>query len=95
MVHSATEQPLASIVNPLADPHINGDYLQRNPSWHVAYSPAKAALIQSMMERARIAPRAICEVGCGAGEVLRQLQLKLPAELGGKRPRVPPGWSPL
>jgi len=69
-----------SVANPEADPHINGTYLRHNPSWHIEYSPSKAAIIHDTLGRNGLAPRTIAEVGCGAGEVLRQLQLRLPAE---------------
>jgi SAM-dependent methyltransferase len=49
-------------------------YLTRNPAWHVEDSPWKARQILRMLERHRIAPKTIGEVGCGAGEILRQLQ---------------------
>ncbi len=38
-----------------------------NPPW-------KARQILGMLARNRMHPQTICEVGCGAGEVLRQLQ---------------------
>ena len=54
-----------------------GEYLERNPGWHVEESPWKAAQVRRMIERAGIDPRTVCEVGCGAGEVLRQLQQRM------------------
>jgi hypothetical protein len=51
-----------------------GEYLRRNPEWHVGESPWKARQILRMLDRNRLVPQTICEVGCGAGEVLRQLQ---------------------
>jgi hypothetical protein len=69
-----------SVVDPAADPHINGEYFKKNPTWHVEYSPWKAANIYEFIERRGLHPRTICEVGCGAGEVLRQLQLKMDAD---------------
>ncbi len=52
----------------------SGEYLKTNPLWHVEESPWKARQVARMLARHRIAPRTVCEVGCGAGEVLRQLQ---------------------
>jgi hypothetical protein len=57
--------------------YTDGSYLEKNPTWHAEDSPWKAECIIRMMARNKIAPRTICEVGCGAGEVLRQLQGKL------------------
>jgi len=54
--------------------YISGDYLKRNPSWHIEDSSWKANQIFKMMKRNNIVPKTICEVGCGAGEILSQLQ---------------------
>jgi SAM-dependent methyltransferase len=51
----------------------NGTYSQNNPSWHEQDSPWKARQILKMIERNNLAPSKICEIGCGAGEILRQL----------------------
>jgi len=52
-------------------------YLEKNPSWHVEESPFKAKYILKLLERNNMSPSTICEVGCGAGEVLKQLQDKM------------------
>jgi trans-aconitate methyltransferase len=80
MIDSAADQQLSSVVDPASDPHINGEYLKKNPNWHVEYSPGKAAAILDLLGRRGLRPRTICEVGCGAGEVLRQLQMKMPPD---------------
>jgi hypothetical protein len=54
--------------------YISGDYLDRNPTWHVEESPWKAQQVIRMILKDHIVPKTICEVGCGAGEVLKQLQ---------------------
>ena len=41
-------------------------------------APWKADLIFRMMQKHQIDPKTICEIGCGSGEILRHLQLKLP-----------------
>ena len=70
-----------TISNPQsANPHINGEYLRKNPDWHVDSSAWKAVEIMKMLDRHHIAPTTIGEVGCGAGEVLRQVQLKMRPE---------------
>ena len=61
------------------DMYTDGDYLKNNPTWDVEDAPWKADLIIRMMQKHQIEPRTICEVGCGCGEILRQLQLKLSA----------------
>lgn len=55
----------------------NVDYLEKNPTWHVEESPFKAKYILKLLERNNLSPKSVCEVGCGAGEVLRQLQLRM------------------
>jgi hypothetical protein len=69
-----------SVVDKTTDPHINGEYFKHNPTWHVEYSPSKATNIHRFLQEKRIHPKTVCEVGCGAGEVLRQLQMKMNPE---------------
>src|SRR5262249_19547232 len=57
-----------------------GEYVQKNPTYHVEDAAWKAEQIAQLIERQRLAPRSVCEIGCGAGEVLRQLQLRMPPE---------------
>lgn len=59
---------------------LNGEYLQKIPQWHTEDSPWKAKGILQMLQRNRLTPRVVGEVGCGAGEVLRQLQLQMNPE---------------
>jgi SAM-dependent methyltransferase len=58
----------------------NGVYLRTHPSWHTEESPFKVKQIRKMLKRNGIAPRTVCDVGCGAGLVLKELQPHLPAE---------------
>jgi SAM-dependent methyltransferase len=53
-------------------------YLANNPDWHVAESPWKAQEIHEMLAKNNLAPKTIAEVGCGAGEILIQLEKRLP-----------------
>jgi len=57
-----------------------GTYLQKNPLWHTEESAWKAENVMRMLNRQTIAPESICEVGCGAGEVLKQLQKRLTSD---------------
>lgn len=59
--------------------YLNGDYLQRNPGWHVDAAPWKADAILRMMEKNQLLPSSVCEIGCGAGEILHILQQKSPS----------------
>lgn len=78
MIYNSLTNPSTSVSGDLAPPaqklYEEGEYLRRNPEWHVGESPWKANQILLMLERNRLTPKTICEVGCGAGEVLRQLQ---------------------
>jgi cyclopropane fatty-acyl-phospholipid synthase-like methyltransferase len=54
--------------------YADGAYLERNPLWHTDESPFKVKQILRMLQKDRLHPQTICEVGCGAGEVLKLLQ---------------------
>lgn len=56
----------------------DGGYLTRNPSWHVEDLPWKARQIERILRQNAIAPKTVAEVGCGAGEILVQLQKEFP-----------------
>ena len=58
----------------------NGEYLEKNPGWHIEESPWKVKQILRMLNKQNLTPQTICEVGCGAGEVLKGLQTQLPTE---------------
>lgn len=55
-----------------------GEYVERNPTYHVEDSSWKAHHIQRLIQKNSLQPRTICEIGCGAGEILKQLQSSLP-----------------
>jgi ubiquinone/menaquinone biosynthesis C-methylase UbiE len=56
---------------------VTGEYLEKVPHWHTDDSGWKANCVSQMLRRSHLAPRLIAEVGCGTGEVLRQLQLHM------------------
>ena len=58
-------------------PYVNGEYLAKNPGWHAEESAWKANLILQMLERNGLAPKTICDFGCGTGDVLHNLQKSL------------------
>jgi SAM-dependent methyltransferase len=55
----------------------SGEYLEKNPTWHVEESPWKVRHIMRMMKRHHLMPGTVCEVGCGSGEVLKLLQARI------------------
>jgi cyclopropane fatty-acyl-phospholipid synthase-like methyltransferase len=56
----------------------NGVYLQQNPTWHAEDSSWKAEQVVQLLQRNGLDPREVCEVGCGAGEILVHLRRLLP-----------------
>ncbi len=54
--------------------YTSGAYLEKNPDWHVEESPWKAKQIMRMMAQNTMELKTICEVGCGAGQILKELQ---------------------
>ena len=58
---------------PIGSMYENGTYLARNPTWHAEDSPWKAKQIINMLRRNHVKPTTVCEIGCGAGEILRCL----------------------
>lgn len=60
--------------------YTDGSYLLKNPTWHVDESPWKTRAILRMMSKHGLTPKSICEVGCGAGEILHLLQRQLTSE---------------
>lgn len=58
--------------------YADGGYLKNNPAWHAEDSPWKASQILRMLKRNDLQPATVCEVGCGAGEILRLLTEAMP-----------------
>lgn len=59
------------------NPYTGGAYLEKNPLWHADESPFKVTQILKMFGKDVLHPKTICEVGCGAGEVLKLLQKQM------------------
>lgn len=65
----------------MEDIYTNDTYLQNNPSWHEEDAPYKAEMILKLLQRNNIPLQTVCEIGCGSGEILRQLSRKLPGHI--------------
>jgi 2-polyprenyl-3-methyl-5-hydroxy-6-metoxy-1,4-benzoquinol methylase len=65
--------------------YTQGGYFAHNPTWDAKDSPWKAKQILAMLRRNGLSPRRVCEVGCGAGEILTNLrdEMSPDAELWG------------
>jgi cyclopropane fatty-acyl-phospholipid synthase-like methyltransferase len=61
-----------------ADRYSNGEYLKYNPTWSVENSSWKAGKIELMLKKNSYSPNSVCEIGCGAGEILNCLHSKFP-----------------
>ncbi len=51
----------------------DGTYLERHPGWHQEDSSWKAKQILKILRKNSVAPSTLCEIGCGAGEILNCL----------------------
>ena len=87
-------------MNPIEDPvlsrYTSGEYATRNPDWDRADSPWKAGQVSQILDRNRISPCSIVEIGCGAGGILSHLRQRYPhAELTGYdiAPQLPEFWK--
>jgi SAM-dependent methyltransferase len=65
-------------VGTAANLYTSDEYSRQVSDWHVSESNAKVREILRALHRHRLTPRRVCDVGCGAGEVLRLLQQQLP-----------------
>ena len=54
-----------------------GEYLEKHPTWHIEDSPWKTEQLMKIITRNHLQPTSICEVGCGAGEILNKLYSQL------------------
>ena len=59
--------------------YTTGKYLENNPGWHTGDSAWKSQQILRMMTKHNVQPATVCEVGCGAGEILSRLHKEMPA----------------
>ena len=55
----------------------NGTYLKNNPDWHRSAAPWKTHGVLATLQRNTLTPHTVCEIGCGAGEILYLLQQQL------------------
>jgi len=63
------------------DRYIDGTYQTNNPNWHQEESPWKAQQVIDVITRSGLQPASICDVGCGAGEIIKILSQRLPGKI--------------
>jgi SAM-dependent methyltransferase len=51
------------------DIYRDGQYLQKNDSWHEEDSPYKAGIVRKIIDANHIDPKSIADIGCGSGLV--------------------------
>jgi len=56
----------------------SNEYAVRNPNWHESDAPWKARQIEKAITKHRLSPATVCEVGCGTGDILLNLEHALP-----------------
>ena len=62
-----------------ADQYKDGSYLAKTGgTWHVEDAPFKAQWVRLILDRNHCHPLTICEIGCGAGAILSELQRGMP-----------------
>lgn len=65
----------------VAQNYKDGTYAAHNPGCGEENAAWKAGQILRMMERAKILPKSICELGCGSGGILEEMHARLPADV--------------
>ena len=63
------------------DIYRDSTYVAHYPTWHAEDSPWKSKQIMKIMNMNNLKPSTICEVGCGAGEILHQLSKHLSTDI--------------
>lgn len=61
----------------IANQYSDGTYLEKVEDWHVGDSQWKASKVLQMIEKHKLSLNSVYDVGCGAGEILVQLQKKM------------------
>lgn len=56
----------------------SGAYLEQNPTWDIEDSPWKARQVTKALRAASITPATLCDIGCGVGQVIRELRRDYP-----------------
>jgi predicted TPR repeat methyltransferase len=65
----------------LSEIYTEGKYLNLSQDWFAEDSEWKAKQILKILSRNHLEPETVCEIGCGAGEILNQLYDSLPANI--------------
>jgi SAM-dependent methyltransferase len=58
--------------------YVDGSYLAANPNWDAEDAAWKASKVVAILADNKVQPATLCDVGCGSGDVLANLQRSLP-----------------
>jgi len=61
--------------------YIDGEYLKKVEDWHEEDSYWKAHKVLKMIQKHKLTPNSVYDIGCGAGEVLVEMQKNMDAGL--------------
>jgi SAM-dependent methyltransferase len=59
----------------------SGEYLINHPDWDSKDSLWKAKYTKGAIEKNGLHPKTVCEIGCGAGEILKHLKRQIPENI--------------
>jgi SAM-dependent methyltransferase len=59
--------------------YLDGDYVRNNPTWHAEDSGWKSEQIAKALTTCGVTPSNVCDIGCGAGDVIARLAAMYPA----------------
>jgi len=62
----------------MKDIYNDNSYLSKNPTWQAEDASFKADKIIELLKRNKVDFKTVCEVGCGSGEILVQLESRMP-----------------
>lgn len=65
----------------VAEIYKDGTYAASNPDCGEDNTGWKAGQVFRMMERAGVQPKSVCEIGCGSGGVIEDLQRRMPGDV--------------
>lgn len=71
----------ATAVQTVSDFYEKGGYHEQHPLWHTEDASWKAGNIFRMVVQNKLAPASVCEIGCGAGEILNVLHGVMPQQV--------------
>ena len=72
------DQPKA-LSNLESNRYVDGTYLSKVPDWHAGEAPWKGGQVLRMIAKNDLQVGSVCDVGCGVGAVLSELQKSLAA----------------